>query len=293
MPGSGAAWPAHWRASRLGVALAASLALHALLLVVKFVAPDPTRLVPVDSSLEVVLLNATQRDAPLAPEVLAQASMQGGGDSEQGRARSPLPAQPQAADGDLLVPDERRPRPAQSAPQRLLAQQRAADGLPEPPAPADARDAADADANADAELRETRQAMARLQAQIARDLHDANRRPRRLTYGINAVGVPFARYVDAWSARIERIGTGRYPPEARGRLYDSLIVLVEIDRHGNVVDVRIPRRSKHEALNRAVREIVLAGQPYDRFSPEMLAQGDVLQIVRTWTFTRGALETDP
>jgi len=133
--------------------------------------------------------------------------------------------------------------------------------------------------------------IARLQAQIDRQVSDYNKRPKRLTYGINAVGVSYARYVDDWAARIERLGTERYPPEARGKLYDSLIITVEIDKHGNVVDVIINRKSKYEVLNRAVKKIVYAGAPYERFTPEMAREGDILQIVRTWTFTNDSLET--
>jgi protein TonB len=93
------------------------------------------------------------------------------------------------------------------------------------------------------------------------------------------------------ATRVERIGTERYPADARGRQYDSLIITVEIDKHGNVVDVVINKKSKYEALNRAVKKIVYAGQPYERFPPEMAREGDILQIVRTWTFTNDALET--
>ena len=134
--------------------------------------------------------------------------------------------------------------------------------------------------------------IARLQAQIDRQISDYNKRPKRLTYGINAIGVSYARYVEDWATKIERIGTARYPPAARGRRYDTMIITVEIDRHGNVVDVILDRPSKHEVLNRAVREIVHAGAPYERFPPEMAREGDILQIVRSWTFTNDALSTE-
>ena len=130
-----------------------------------------------------------------------------------------------------------------------------------------------------------------MQAEIERNIEDYNKRPRRMTFGINAVGAVHAQYVADWASQVERIGTDRYPAEARGRLYDSLIITVEIDRHGQVVDVVLNRKSRHEALNRAVRQIVYAGQPYARFPPEMARQGDILQIVRTWTFTHDGLET--
>jgi protein TonB len=71
-----------------------------------------------------------------------------------------------------------------------------------------------------------------------------------------------------------------------------MVITVEIDKHGNVVDVIINEKSRHEVLNRAVRAIVLAGAPYERFPPEMAREGDILQIVRTWSFTNGALATN-
>ena len=103
--------------------------------------------------------------------------------------------------------------------------------------------------------------ISRLQAQIDRQIEDYNKRPRRLTYGVNAVGVNYARYVDAWADTIEQIGTDRFPIEARGKMYDSLIITVEIDRFGNVVDVLINKKSRYESLNRVIKQIVYAGAP--------------------------------
>ena len=271
---------------RLGAAIALSLALHAALLATRFAAPDPVRIASHEPPLEVVLLNATNRVVPPAPDVLAQVSMQAGGEHDRGRATSWLPLDRPRADGqtpaartDLADATGSRA----GAPMRSPVHQ--PDGLPE----AHAADPAAAPEMADAS--DPTDAIAHLQAQIARNIEDYSKRPKRLTFGVNAVGVTYARYVAAWADRIERLGTQHFPPDARGRLYDSLVVLAEIDRHGKVVAVRIPRRSRHEALNRAARDIVLAGQPYDPFTPEMSEQGDVLQIVRTWTFTNGSLQT--
>lgn len=133
--------------------------------------------------------------------------------------------------------------------------------------------------------------ISRLQAQIDREIEDYSKRPRRLTYGVNAVGVKYARYVDAWADTIEQIGTERFPAEARGKMYDSLIITVEIDRFGNVVDVLINKKSRYETLNRVVKQIVYAGAPYRAFTEEMRKEGDILQIVRTWTFTKNSLKT--
>ncbi len=275
-----------WR-DPLTLGVLASLTLHALVLALKFAPPPPLRLAPQDSRLEVVLLNARTDEKPLKHDVLAQVDMEGGGDRDTGRARSPLPADARVSDGTEVREQRRRVQELEQQQRKLLAMAKGAYRVPVPherPESVTPRTPGADDQDAD-------QAIKRLQAQIDRQISDYNKRPKRLTYGVNAIGVSYARYVEDWASRIERIGTERYPPEARGRMYDSLIITVEIDRHGNVVDVIINRKSRYEALNRAVRQIVYAGAPYERFSPEMAREGDILQIVRTWTFTNDALAT--
>jgi protein TonB len=272
----------------LTVALIASLVLHALVMFMRFAPPAPIKVNPNDARLEVVLLNAQTRTRPMTPEVLAQVNQEGGGEHESGRARSPLPAEAAARDGTALQEQRRRIEQLEARQRELLALAKGPQAYVTPERPVDAAPRPDA-----ADREDLQSVMTRMQAEIAKNIEDYNKRPKRLTFGVNAVGVHYARYVADWASRIERIGTERYPPEARGRQYDSLIITVEIDRHGNVVDVVVNRKSKYEALNRAVKQIVYAGQPYERFPPEMAREGDILQIVRTWTFTNDALETRP
>jgi protein TonB len=273
---------------RLAFAIGVSVILHLGLLGMHFAPPEPIRFKPVDPRLEVILLNALTEERPIAPDALAQVDMVGGGDRDRGRARSPLPAESRARDGEGLKLQRQRAAELEAQQRRLLA---LAASQAEPVR--SARTATPpATAQPDAAEQTIDTVIARLQAQVDRQISDYNRRPRRLTYGVTALGVSYARYVEDWANRIEKIGTERYPPEARGRLYDSLVITVEIDRDGHVIEVLIDRPSKHAALNRAVREIVMAGAPYSRFTPEMAREGDILQIVRTWTFTRSGLETE-
>jgi protein TonB len=275
-----------WR-DPLALGVLASLLLHGLLLALKFAPPEPVRFAPADARIEIVLLNAQTETRPHKPEVLAQVDMEGGGDRDSGRARSPLPADVRIEDGTDLRVQRRRVQELEEQQRRLLAlaAQQPSVATPRDAPLTAAREAVGSDAE------DVERAISRLQAQIDRQISDYNKRPKRLTYGINAVGVSYARYVEDWASKIERIGTERYPPQARGRMYDSLVITVEIDKHGNVVDVIVNRKSKYEVLNRAVREIVYSGAPYDRFPPEMAREGDILQIVRTWTFTNDSLAT--
>lgn len=272
----------------LVIGVAVSVLLHLVLAVLRFAPPEPLRFAPTDARIEVVLLNAKTERRPVKADLVAQVDMEAGGDHDEGRAKSPLPAQERVSDGTALQERQRRVQTLEEQQRRLLALAGSQQQALEPDrrqAAAQARPhAQDAD--------EVETAIARLQAQIDRQISDYNKRPKRMTYGVNAIGVSYARYVEDWATRVERIGTARYPPAARGRLYDTLIATVEIDRHGNVVDVILDRPSRHQVLNRAVREIVHAGAPYERFPPEMAREGDILQIVRAWTFTNDALSTE-
>lgn len=271
----------------LAVAVAWSVAAHAVLLFIEVVPPPPGLLAADDPRLEVVLVNARSMTEPLAPQVLAQVHQDGGGDRDQGRRRSPLAAEPQARPGDELEERRRRLAMLEQTQNELLARIRSDSPALAQPTPSEFEPLAEPGADPD----EASRLMSNLQAEIARQVELYHQRPRRLTYGVNARGVHYARYVADWTARIEQIGTERYPPEARGRHYDSLVITVEIDRRGRVRQVLINQPSRHEVLNRAVLDIVHAGQPYEPFSPEMAKEGDILQIVRTWTFTNDALQT--
>lgn len=279
-----------WRRARrdpLVIGMVVSILFHLVALAMRFAPPTPIRLAPFDSQIEVVLLNARTETRPSKADVLAQVNQEGGGDRDKGRAKSPLPAEARIQDGNDVVQQRKRIQELEAQQRQLMT---AAKG---PPVAIDQKkEPQQASPASGADQEEVTQVIARLQAQIDRQIADYNKRPKRLTYGINAVGVTYAQYVDEWATRIERIGTDRYPPEARGKLYDSLIITVEIDKFGNVVDVIVNKKSRFDALNKAIKQIVHAGAPYPRFSPEMAKEGDILQIVRTWTFTNGALTTE-
>ncbi|MGB7306192.1 MAG: hypothetical protein WBD13_18100 [Burkholderiaceae bacterium] len=262
-----------------------SLALHGLLMSVHFAAPEPLKLKPLDSRLEVILVNAESRTAPVNPEVVAQVNMEAGGDRDKGRATSPLQAEAKVENGQDIVRKRRKVADLEAMQRQLMTMARS------PTTFVESQDTKKKSNDAGNDSEDIQFVIARLQAQIAKNISDYNKRPKRLTYGVNAVGANYARYVTDWAARIEEIGTERYPPAARGKFYDSLVIMVEIQKDGHVGDIQIKRKSKFNVLNKVIKEIVLAGAPYEQFTKEMAAEGDILQIVRTWTFTNRSLQT--
>jgi len=86
-------WSGLDRQSRLlAVSVGVSILLHAILLTVHFRYPDAMRWKPANQPLEVILVNAKTRDKPSRAKALAQANLDGGGNTDaRQRAATPLP----------------------------------------------------------------------------------------------------------------------------------------------------------------------------------------------------------
>jgi hypothetical protein len=81
-----------WPPTLLQSTLLISVALHAVLLTIRFVDPERFNRVFEDTPLEVILVNARSNEKPVKAQAIAQADLAGGGNQDQGRATSPLPA---------------------------------------------------------------------------------------------------------------------------------------------------------------------------------------------------------
>lgn len=271
----------------LVAAFAISLVLHGLLLLIQFRMPEnkPVR----DKGLEVVLVNTRHAKAPEKPDVLAQANVDGGGNTEQNvRPSTPLPPQPTRREGDALVEAKRRtPEPVrdqkqvitrEKAPAKVAAAPKKVEQpvpKPEPPPQVSGLDLLDSAA-----------AVARLEAQIDRDLQELAKRPRKKFIGARAQEYRFAQYVEDWRQKVERVGTLNYPDAARGKLYGSLLLSVSIRADGSVDKVGVQRSSGHKVLDEAAVRIVKMAAPYAPFPPDIRKDYDIIEITRTWKFER-------
>ena len=271
----------------LVAAFALSLALHGLLLLIQFRLPEskPVR----DKGLEVVLVNTRHAKAPDKPDVLAQANVDGGGNTEQNvRPSTPLPPQPTRRDGDALIEAKRRtPEPVrdqkqvitrEKAPAKVAAAPKKVEQplpKPEPPPQVSGLDLLDSAA-----------AVARLEAQIDRDLQELAKRPRKKFIGARAQEYRFAQYVEDWRQKVERVGTLNYPDAARGKLYGSLLLSVSIRADGSVDKIGVQRSSGHKVLDEAAVQIVKMAAPYAPFPPDIRKEYDIIEITRTWKFER-------
>jgi periplasmic protein TonB len=273
----------------LTFALALSILLHAVVLSIHFRLPNIIHDNFVAPSLDVVLVNSKTKAKPVKPSVLAQANLDGGGNTdEKRRAKSPLPALKETASGAEVRRAARRVLELQAQQLKLMTRLRAAKSVaPDKDAKAASAKAAPQPQLSGQELASSSLAIVRMEAQISREIDEYNQRPRKTFIGARAQEYRFAQYVEDWRLKVERIGNLNYPESARGRIYGSLVLTVSIKSDGSLDSVVIQRSSGHPILDRAAERIVRMAAPFARFPANIKRDTDILVITRTWTFAPG------
>lgn len=275
---------------RLNVAILLSIILHAVVLfgiTFKFPIPEISK---ASAPLEVVLVNSKSASRPNKADALAQANLDGGGNTDSARrAKTPFPIT--AKHGNLtdiptatqkmeqLEEEERRLMTAVNNHHDQSVYQADLPFLqPEQNQGIDASD-----------LVRRSLEIARLEAQTAQNHELYQKRPKRKFVGARTQEYRFARYVEDWRLKVERVGNLNYPEAARReQLYGNLQLTVGIKSDGSLESIEINRPSGKKVLDEAALRIVnLAGQNgFAPFPPDISRDVDVLHITRTWVFTR-------
>ncbi|HVE89592.1 MAG TPA: TonB family protein [Burkholderiaceae bacterium] len=270
----------------LVAAMTVSIGLHITALAIRFVDPELFRVRSTDPPVEIILVNAKSPTAPGTVEALAQNNLDGGGTNDAGRRTSPLPNSFEMRDGDSLESARKNVQQLEEEQKKLLATLH--ESLQLRPAPVRDTLAQQQNGSTDEEANEQ---LARAQAEIAKQISDYQKRPRKHHFMPSASEYRYARYVEDWRARVERIGNENYPNDARGKFYGALRMTVAIRKDGSVADAMIDQSSGSQILDRAARRIVQMAGPYPPFPPEIARDTDILEITRTWIFTNDQLAT--
>jgi protein TonB len=274
---------------RMSIALIVALAIHAFIaLGIGF--DLTTRMPPARSeNLDIVLVNWASEEAPDDPDYLAQASQRGGGDTEEAvrpteEMAALAPNQEQGeTELDMLpaapeIADESREFITTTEAIDSVVQKENLDASEDTPLPA---------AN---DLIVQAQKMARLNAELTDTRQLRSKSPRRKFISANTRQYEFASYMQAWVAKVERVGNLNYPDQARQRnLSGSLIMTVGIHIDGSIESITIQQPSGHDILDQAAQQIVQIAAPYAPLPPELARNVDVLHITRTWKFSQGTL----
>lgn len=267
--------------SPLALALLISLAVHAVPLSVRIVAPQQFNRVFKDTALEVILVNAQSQERPEHAQAIAQANLAGGGDVAQGRATSPMPYSALTRIGDDFEERQRQIDALQERQTTLLTQlrQRLA-ALPE----YDPREAAQQQAREQQEQK--RKQLLKQLAELEKRINEENARPKKRYISPATKEAAYAVYYDALRHKVEEKGTENFPEVGGRKLYGDLIMVLTINHDGRVLETEIVQSSGQQDLDRRAQAIAYASGPFGSFTPAMRAQADQIVVVARFSFTR-------
>jgi protein TonB len=267
------------------IALAASVAAHAVLLAIRFVAPEALRFEPADPGLEVILVNAKHSKAPTKAEALAQANLEGGGMADAGRSKSPLPDLRKNENGDSIKALQKRIVELEQLQQNVLTRMQKSTFAAAPVTDKDKPDPT----RTGADDVDTAKQIARMTAEITQTIEDQNKRPKRTYISPSTRQVGYALYYKAMQKQVEEVGTLNFPQQNGKKLYGELVVSIPVFQDGSVYlkegGPRIERSSGNPALDRAALEIVRRAAPFGAF-PENMRQTPLWIVITRFTFTR-------
>jgi protein TonB len=303
------------------IAIVISVFIHAIILTIKF-QPELKKLADRLPSLDVVLVNAKTKSAPDKAELLAQANLDRGGNTEADRKlKTALPSPKDKAAEVKLKPNSQAQSAAKSAKlkaqeareqkrvdelekqaQELLTQinstkkiassptQNATSAEPEK---GEQQTKVKSQLNTQ-ELITAAREIDKLEAQIAKQQDEYQKRPKRKFIGARTKEYRFALYVESWRQKVERIGNMNYPEAAKAqKLYGQLRMTVSINADGSLESVNIDQKSNYPVLDEAAKRIVELAAPYAVFPEDIKHDTDILSITRTWTFTQeDSLQTE-
>ncbi|HEU0233936.1 MAG TPA: energy transducer TonB [Gallionella sp.] len=272
-----------WLKTPLAGAMIFSVAFHAFALFgVALVLPDPRSTIDFIQPLQVVLVNAKSKSKPSKADALAQANLDGGGNTAEDRqAKTPLPA---IRDDQQFTPEQLAKRVAQleEESKRMLTRLKSDHKVAQP----ELKKQQSNDASSGEELVQKSLEIARLEAQINKNWDAYQKQPRRKFIGARTQEYRFAQYIEDWRIKVERIGNLNYPEQARQqRIFGSLKLSVSINADGSLGPIEVSKSSGNRILDAAAMRIVKLAAPYAPLPPDIRKDTDILVITRTWTFT--------
>ncbi|MDO9394247.1 MAG: TonB family protein [Methylotenera sp.] len=295
------------------IAIWLSLWAHAAILTIHF-EPELKKFRDDLPTLEVMLVNSKTLTAPDKADVLAQANLDRGGNTDQNRKmKTALPAVKQQKAEFSVKPmaevkagkkaakltaeetkEQKHVAELEKQAQELMTQLNSSNKVESQPVQkAAAKEAEMGSQESPSKVLNMRDLttmaleMDRLEAIIAKQQDEYQKRPKKRFLGARAKEASDAMYLDAWRQKVERIGNMNYPEAAKAqKIYGQLRMTVSIRSDGSIDSIVIDKSSGSKILDKAAKDIVNMAAPYPAFSPEMKKTTDILGITRTWTFTQ-------
>ncbi len=219
---------------------------------------------------------------------LAQANLDGGGNADAGRSKSPLPDLHRNETGESVQATQRRIAQLEELQKNLLTQNKKSLYSASPVTDKDPPDPQ----RTGNDVMESSKAIARTAAEITQRIEDENKRPRKTFITPSTREVGYAMYYKDMQKRVEEIGTLNFPQRNGKKMYGELVVYIPIFQDGTIYQkdggVRVEKSSGNPELDKAALAIVRRAAPFGRFPPKMLSsdKDDLWVIITRFNFTR-------
>lgn len=262
-------------------AIAVSLVLHAGLLTVRFVDPTALDRIFQPPILEVVMLNAPGQSKPVKSQLLAQTSMEGGGNVLAGHATEALLVD--AAAPELEFQNQLAANSIEAMRQQqnvLLAQVRDQLSALENSAESSA------DSSKAMQQEERQRRLVQQIAALEKDVATENARPRKRFFSPTTREAVFAAYFTELRRAIEKQGTLDFPQRDGEKIFGELTMAITVDAAGRVVVTSLVRSSGDAVLDHHAENIVRRAAPYGAFSAAIRATADQLVFVARFRFVQ-------
>ena len=280
------------QSDRMSLTIFFALAIHAILILgISFDLMDSNN--DVITTMEITLVHQRSTEEPEEADYLAQANQLGGG-TQQSKIRPSSPfSNPLPIPEKGFAPNSRRamsPPPINESKKQTevmsvdQSKHRINSKKLQEETPVTTKSLTAA------QLFERSQQIAKLSAEINKLKEAYQQTPQHTwVHGANAKKYRFASYMDAWRAKVERIGNLHYPElVTRNKLTGSLLLDVAINPDGSIHSARITRSSGYRELDRAALRIVNLAAPFPPLTKDILKDTDILHIPRVWRFQQGS-----
>jgi periplasmic protein TonB len=283
----------------LSIALFLSFTLHSLLLTAKF---EPKPSYQTNTKLEIVLVQTKTNKAPKDAKFISQANQDGGGiDHEEERAKTPVRAPFHALETNIVTSPFPFQQQTQSQTEQLQVitineslfeiknkQNQQDMHIKTQTTGEDLQNTPNLPMTESDFLKNQRSTIASIQSDSDEKYQEFKNRPPHKIVGSKTKGTPYAKYIDEWIRKVERVAMTQKPPkELKKKLKGSLIVKVSFRSDGTLFEIEILQSSHNLTLDDYTLQVARMATPFKPFDKdkkmlEELGQHGILEIVRTW-----------
>lgn len=248
------------------------------------------------STLEITLAMHDSSSQPEDADYIAQHNQQGSGTTDE---KAELTTRQEALYNDLQIKETGMQRQQKQEPKPSNTSQLASEvvtsaasnvfnvSLQEQPLPQQAQsETLDRD-------QQLSQDIASLRARLDQRQQAYAKRPRihRIT-SVSTKSSDDALYQYQFQQKVEQIGNENYPVQARRQNIEGDVQLVVVLKpNGTIQEIVVEKSSGQPILDAAAIRSVRASAPFPPFPRKMREKADLLEIIRTWRFSKNQLSS--